>query len=172
MPNTLSGASRGAKIARAAKPAVLLFLSAFLALSCATRLAPIPEGMTSAEIIQKAQERSDVYDWKGARYYYSALLEKFPYEPNLVVTAMYELAYIEYKQDHYDAARAGFNAVIEKYSTPEGASLPQTWKILAEKVLAKLPAPKAPKTAGAAAPNAAAPDTATTSTSLAPASPD
>jgi len=122
----------------------ILFLALLLSVSCATKLAPIPEGISSAEIIQKAQERSDLYDWKGAQYYYKALLEKFPDDQVLTVTAMYELAFIEYKQGHYEAARAGFDAVIGKYSTPEGASLPQTWKILAEKMLAKLPAPAAP----------------------------
>ncbi len=118
----------------------ILLLAALLSVSCATRLPPIPEGISSAEIIQKAQERSDLYDWKGAQYYYKALLEKFPDDQNLVVSAMYELAFIEYKQGHYDSARAGFKAVLGKYASPEGAGLPLTWKILTDKVLAKLPA--------------------------------
>jgi len=112
-----------------------------LSVSCATKLPPIPEQISSAEIIQKAQERSDIYDWKGAQYYYKALLERYPEDANLVVTAMYELAFIEYKQNHFDAARAGFTAVLEKYKAPGGDALPQTWKILSEKVLAKLPKP-------------------------------
>lgn len=124
--------SQGATVA-------VLLLAAFLSISCATKLPPIPEGISSAEIIQKAQERSDIYDWKGAQYYYKALLEKFPDNQNLVVSAMYELAFIEYKQEHYDSARAGLNAVLGKYSSPEGSGLPLTWKILAEKVMAKLP---------------------------------
>lgn len=128
---------RGAKLAAVAAALFAVFLS----VSCATKLPPIPENISSAEIIQKAQERSDLNDWKGAQYYYKALLEKFPDDQALVVTAMYELAFIEYKQGHYEAARAGFTAVLEKYASPEGSSLPQTWKILAEKVMAKLPAP-------------------------------
>ncbi|HCO49593.1 MAG TPA: hypothetical protein DIT55_09310 [Spirochaetaceae bacterium] len=120
--------------------AAILLLAALLSTSCATKLPPIPEGISSAEIIQKAQERSDLYDWEGAQYYYKALLEKFPDDRNLVVSAMYELAFIEYKQGHYDSARAGLNAVLGKYASPEGAGLPLTWKILAEKVIAKLPA--------------------------------
>lgn len=110
--------------------------------SCATTLPPIREDISSAEIIQKAQERSDLYDWKGAKYYYMALLEKFPDDSTLVVTAMYELAFIEHKQGHTEAARAGFLAVLDKYTAPEGAQLSQTWKILSEKVLATFP--KAP----------------------------
>ena len=128
---------------RKAKFAMLcvLFIANLLA-SCATTLPPIRDDISSAELIQKAQERSDSYDWKGAKYYYMALLEKFPNDGTLVVTAMYELAFIENKQGHIEAARAGLQAVLDKYSAPEGSSLPQTWKILSEKVLAGLP--KAP----------------------------
>ncbi|MCE5256615.1 MAG: hypothetical protein LLF89_07205 [Spirochaetaceae bacterium] len=119
----------------------VLLLATIMATSCATKLPPIPAEITSAELVQKAQERSDVYDWKGAQYYYNALLERFPNDPELTVAATYELAFIEYKQGHYEKARAGFQAVLERYSAAGGESLPQTWKILAEKVLAKLPKP-------------------------------
>jgi hypothetical protein len=137
---------------RAAVAAVLLVaLLPFLALSCATQLPAIPEGMSSAEIIQKAQERSDDYDWKGARYYYQALLERFPNESNLVVTAMYELAFIEYKQGNKAQAIAGFKAVVAKYSVEGGQNLPTTWKILSEKLLGKLEPPASAPAAWAAA---------------------
>ncbi|MDX9826207.1 MAG: hypothetical protein RBT73_00505 [Spirochaetia bacterium] len=119
---------------------IILALS-LVFISCATRLAPVPEDASSAEIIQRAQERSDTYDWKGAQYYYRILQARFPNDLNLQATAMYELAFIEYKQGHNDAAKAGFQNVLALYETPEGASLPQTWKILTEKVMAKLPGP-------------------------------
>ncbi|MDX9784579.1 MAG: hypothetical protein RBT72_07500 [Spirochaetia bacterium] len=109
--------------------------------SCATKLEPVPENASSAEIIQRAQERSDIYDWRGAQYYYRTLQERFPDDLNLQATAMYELAFIEYKQGHDEAARAGFEQVLALYKSPQGASLPQTWKILTEKVMAKLPSP-------------------------------
>lgn len=120
---------------------VLAIAFAFFA-SCATKLPAIPEDFSAAQIIQRAQERSDLYDWKGATYYYSALLERFPDDPALEVTARYELAFIQYKQRHYQEARKGFTAVLEIYASPKGASLPRTWKILTEKVMAKLPPAK------------------------------
>lgn len=125
--------------------AFILLIPLFIA-SCATKLAPITEDMSSAQIIQKAQERSDIYDWKGAQYYYKALEERFPEDLNLKATAMYELAYIEYKQGHTEKARTGFQAVLALYSGPGGDSLPTTWKILSEKVMAKLPSPSTTST--------------------------
>lgn len=121
---------------------LMLAITYVLIASCATKLPAIPEGMTSAQIIQRAQERSDIYDWKGATYYYSTLLERFPDDATLEVTARYELAFIQYKQNRYQEARKGFVAVLEIYASPKGASLPQTWKILTEKVMAKLPPAK------------------------------
>ena len=58
--------------------ALIALVVSMLSTSCATKLPPISDEATSAEIIQKAQERSDLYDWKGAQYYYKALLEKIP----------------------------------------------------------------------------------------------
>ncbi|MCE1195288.1 hypothetical protein LWX53_02175 [bacterium] len=143
---------------------VAVCLAAAAIASCATKLPSIPEGASSAEIIQMAQNRSDLNDWKGAQHYYKALLEKFPNDPALTVAAMYELAFIEYKQEHWEAARAGLKAVLDKYAAPEGASLPQTWKILAEKVLAKLPKQAQAPTASPAAATVPAAAASTTTT--------
>jgi len=125
--------------ASAAAVALALLASVALGLSCATKFPPIPADMGSSELIQKAQERSDLNDWKGAKYYYNALLERFPNDPALTIEAMYELAFIEYKQGNYEKARAGMQAVLARYAAQDGDSLPQTWKILAEKVLEKIP---------------------------------
>lgn len=116
----------------------LIMLMFFLAMSCATKLPVIPDEYSASQIIQKAQERSDVYDWKGAQYCYRILLERYPDNPELVLEATYEIAFIEYKLGHKDTAKAGMQEVLEIYKGAEAASLPQTWKVLAEKILAKL----------------------------------
>jgi outer membrane protein assembly factor BamD (BamD/ComL family) len=109
-----------------------------LAVSCASLPPPIPEGATAAEIIQRAQDRSDLYDWKGAQYYYTAILERFPADKELIVTAKYELAFIEYKQGHDPEAIKGFEEILRMYEAPEGAALQARWKILSEKILEKI----------------------------------
>lgn len=114
---------------------VLVF---FAATSCATKLPAIPDDFSASQIIQKAQERSDVYDWEGAQYCYRILLERYADTPELVLEATYEIAFIEYKLGHKDTAKAGMQAVLEMYKGSDAASLPQTWKVLAEKILVKL----------------------------------
>jgi outer membrane protein assembly factor BamD (BamD/ComL family) len=110
--------------------------------SCASAPPPVPDDASSAVIIQKAQDRSDVNDWKGAQYYYNILLQRFSNDQDLVLNAQYELAFIEFKQGNYDKARAGFTAILEKYSAQGGDALPASWKILSQKVLDEIPKPK------------------------------
>jgi len=119
---------------------IILFLILVLN-SCATKPEPVLESASSAEIIQRAQEKSDIYDWKGAQFYYRTLQERFTDDLNLQATAMYELAFIEYKQGHEEAVRKGFQQVLALYESASGASLPQTSNILTEKAMAKLPSP-------------------------------
>lgn len=109
------------------------------AASCATTLAAIPEGAVPGVIIQRAQERSDVYDWKGAEHYYRILLERYSGTPELVCTAEYEIAFTKYKRGDYTGAREGFKTLLARYAAPGGSSLSPTWKILAEKVIAEMP---------------------------------
>ncbi|TXT50578.1 MAG: hypothetical protein FD137_294 [Spirochaetes bacterium] len=111
-----------------------------LVVSCASLPPPIPEGATAAEIIQRAQDRSDLYDWKGAQYYYMAILERFPADRELTVTAKYELAFIEYKQGHYAEATKGFEEILRMYEAPDGSALSARWKILSVKILEKIKA--------------------------------
>lgn len=126
-----------------------LFLASAGLSSCASTPPALPEDTSAAVIIQRAQERSDVYDWKGAEFYYRTLLERFPGDPALVCTAEYEIAFTKYKRGDYTGARAGFTALLERYAAPGGESLPQSWKNLAQKVLENMPAATPAKAASA-----------------------
>ncbi|MDP2790242.1 MAG: hypothetical protein Q8O15_00620 [Rectinemataceae bacterium] len=124
--------------------AVIAAIAAMLA-SCTSVPTSVPEDFTAAEIIQKAQEASDQYNYKASRFYYSTTLTRFGSEPVIAATCMYELAFISYKQGKYNDARKGFNELLDLYAKPENASLPSTYRILAIKVLAKLPPEKTVK---------------------------
>jgi len=66
--------------------------------SCASAPAPVPQDASPQKIIQLAQERYDAYDLDGASYYYQVLLERYGSDPNYMLNAKYELAFIEYKR--------------------------------------------------------------------------
>ncbi|MCX8013977.1 MAG: hypothetical protein N3A02_06770, partial [Rectinema sp.] len=82
-----------------------------------------------------------------AKYYYQILLERYGDDPAYRLNAQYEMAFIEYKKGNTELAIEGFRTVRARYDEPDGPKLPQTWKILAEKMLVKLgamPASPAP----------------------------
>jgi len=60
--------------------------------------APAPPDASAQKIIQLAQERYDAYDLNGAQYYYQVLLERYGSDPEYMLNAKYEMAFIEYKK--------------------------------------------------------------------------
>ncbi|MCX7774846.1 MAG: hypothetical protein N2067_01950 [Spirochaetaceae bacterium] len=107
-------------------------------LSCASFPPPVPEDASARTIIQRAQERYDLYDLKGARYYYTLLLERYGSDPDIVLNATYELAFIDYKEGKKAKAIEGFRKVVARYGEADAATLDPTWKALADMMLKKL----------------------------------
>ena len=112
-------------------PALTVILLLF---SCVTTVT-IGEDLSPAELIQRAQEASDRNRYNVAMQYYQALYDRNRNNIDLVITAEYEIAFIQYKQKHYKDAREGFNALLQYYNTPDEELLPQHFKILANIVL-------------------------------------
>jgi len=117
-----------------------LFFSA-----CATGRLNIPQNLSPSELIQRAQEASDKNRYNQALQYYQALLERNPTNIDLVCAAEYEIAFIHYKQTKYTRARAGFNALLERYNAPDGEYLPPQFKLLALKVLERIDEKEKPR---------------------------
>lgn len=116
-------------------PTLAAVLAAAFLSSCASKPPVIPEDATAMELIQRAQEASDRSDWAAAIVYYETARERFGSDPSVLVTCEYETAFIHYKQGKYALAEGEFLALIAKYESPEGASLPPRYLILARKVL-------------------------------------
>ena len=115
----------------------LLFLM-ILVSSCVTKPVVIPDDLTAAEIIQRAQEASDRNKYSVSLQYYETIIHRFPYDIDSVCAAEYEIAFIHYKQKKYDIARIEFNDLLERYNTPDEELLPPQFKILSLKILARI----------------------------------
>lgn len=118
---------------------LFLFLAASVALalfsSCASEPPAIPEDVSAAELIQRAQEASDRSDWETAIRYYETARARFGTDATVLVACEYETAFIHYKQGQFALAEEEFTALIAKYESAEGSSLPPSYLILARKVL-------------------------------------
>jgi tetratricopeptide (TPR) repeat protein len=116
----------------------LIFAAVLCLGACATGNLVIPEELTPAELIQRAQEASDRNRYSQALQYYTALLERNRTNIDLVCTAEYEIAFIYYKQKKYSQAKEDFNALLERYNAPGGDLLPPQFKRLATIVLERI----------------------------------
>ncbi|MCL2130338.1 MAG: hypothetical protein FWH35_08300 [Treponema sp.] len=117
---------------------ILIFLTAFWAVSCASKPVVIPYELTVMEMIQRAQEASDRNKYKVSLQYYETIIERFPYDIDNVCGAEYEIAFIHYKQKKYDIAKAEFNLLLDRYNTADEELLPPQFKILSNKILANI----------------------------------
>jgi DNA uptake lipoprotein len=110
-------------------------LAACLFVACAGAPKSIPDNLSARELVQRAQESSDSYNYEAAVAYYKALGQRYASDPLYKTTSDYELAFIAYKQGRYAEAKESLELLLAKYSGPEGASLPPQYQILAKKVL-------------------------------------
>jgi outer membrane protein assembly factor BamD (BamD/ComL family) len=111
---------------------------AALAVSCASAPKEIPQELTAREIVQRAQEASDQYNYKAATAYYRALLDRFGSDPSIACAAEYEISLIDYKLKRYDEARSGFESLLKRYEGEGAATLPPRYSVLAKKMLERI----------------------------------
>jgi outer membrane protein assembly factor BamD (BamD/ComL family) len=120
------------------KPRIAAALMAIFLFSACASTITISEDLSPAELIQRAQEASDRNRYNVALQYYEALLERNRNNTDLVITAEYEIAFINYKRGNYPLARSQLNSVLEYYDSPDEELLPQQFKRLAHIVLANI----------------------------------
>jgi len=118
--------------------AITVFIVTILTVSCATKPIVIPDNLTAAELIQRAQEASDRNRYNVSLQYYETILYRFPYDIDSVCAAEYEIAFIHYKQKKYDIAKVEFANLLERYNTPDEALLPPQFKILSLRILSNI----------------------------------
>jgi len=112
--------------------------AAALALSCAGAPKAIPEDLTARELVQRAQEASDKYNYKAATAYYEALRDRYGSDPSTACAADYEISFIQYKQKRYAEAKAGMESLLKRYEGEDAKTLPPRYSVLAKKILDRI----------------------------------
>jgi outer membrane protein assembly factor BamD (BamD/ComL family) len=124
---------------------ILPILAAALIVSaCATGSVVIPQNLSPAELIQRAQEASDKNKYPIALQYYEALRERNPTNTDMLCTAEYEIAFIHYKQKKYTLAKEELNALLERYNASDG-DMPPKFNMKAKKVLEQIEEKEKPR---------------------------
>ena len=132
----------------------MIAVTALLVLAgCAT--VEIADGLTPAELFQRAQEAAASNDFALSARYYQAFLDRypadeFPQEFPRRVWADYELAFLQYKQGYDETALQLFGELLDRYDGDNAAVLPTGPRTLAERVIGKIEASKVTEERGTA----------------------
>ncbi|MDR2900437.1 MAG: hypothetical protein LBV20_02805 [Treponema sp.] len=117
---------------------IFLLIPILFFAACTSGPIVVPDDMSPSEIIQRAQEASDRNRFDDAKQYYEVLLDRFGSSIDMVCTAEYEIAFLNYKQKNFTEAQSGFEQLLARYEGPDAILLPQHFRILAEKVMEKM----------------------------------
>jgi len=97
----------------------------------------IPEGLSQAELVQRAQDAADVSNWDAAILYYQTILERFPEERAARMEARYEVAFITYRRGEPQLALRLFQEILRDYEE-DGEGLPDWPRVLSEVLIEKI----------------------------------
>jgi len=116
----------------------LVFGALLLLASCQSAPEEIPEGLSKAQMFQRAQEEVDRRNYEQALRYYDEFIRRNPDDPGSIIEAEYEIAYIAYKQEEYDTAEEKFETLLEQYDGERADQLPEWPQVLAVKLLDRI----------------------------------
>lgn len=106
---------------------LLFCLGAALVLTaCQSTPDTIPEGLSQAELFQRAQEAYFDNNFEAARLYYETFLDRYPDDTENRIAARYEIAFIYYKEGRLDEAEQRFQSILERYADAEESAESET----------------------------------------------
>jgi len=118
--------------------------AALFVTACKSPPPPSMEGLTAAEIFQRAQDEAEKGSSEQAIRYYEAYRQLRPDDRERGAWASYEIAFLYYKMKKPDVALALVDELLAQYAAG-GTDLPPGPRILAEKLKTRIEAEKAPK---------------------------
>jgi outer membrane protein assembly factor BamD (BamD/ComL family) len=118
------------------------------AASCKSPPPPSMEGLSAAEIFQRAQDEAEKGNYEQAIRYYEAFRQVRPDDRERGAWASYEIAFLYHKMKNDDLALTLFDQLLAQYAA-EGSGLPPGPRVLAEKLRASIIEGRAPRAAPA-----------------------
>lgn len=113
--------------------------------SCASQPRTLPDGLTAAEIFQRAQDAADHGDYALGITFYQECQKRYPDDKSHMVWASYEIAFLYHKMGKNDKAATLIDALLTQYAN-QGDSVPPAPILLSQKLKDRLEAsiPKKP----------------------------
>ena len=133
------------KIVKRILLSVLCVTVLVLLASCATQSRTLPDGLTAAEIFQRAQDAADRGDYTLAITFYQTCQQRYPDDKDHMVWASYEIAFLYHKMGKNDKAATLIDALLTQYAN-QGDTVPPAPILLSQRLKDRLEAsiPKKP----------------------------
>jgi len=114
--------------------------------ACASQAKVVTDGLTAAEIFQRAQDAVSHGDYAAGIAYYTVVPKNFPDDVDHVTWAAYEIGFLYHKMGKNSTAMTMMKDLLARYDTA-GDTLPPGPKILAQKLIDRLSPAAAPAAA-------------------------
>lgn len=118
--------------------------AALFVAACKSPPPPSMEGLSAAEIFQRAQDEAEKGNSEQAIRYYEAYKQMRPDDRARGAWASYEIAFLYHKMKNDELALKLFDELLAQY-TAGGSDLPPGPRILAEKLKASIEQSRAPR---------------------------
>jgi len=130
---------------------VLACVAAAVLVSCASQPTTLPDGLSAAEVFQRAQDQVSVGNDAIAISFYEQVPQRFPDDTAHGAWASYEIAFLYHRMGQNAKALPLLKDLLDRYASA-GDTLPPGPRILAQKLQARLTAAaaKTPSTGAAA----------------------
>ena len=102
--------------------------------------ASIPETTTIAELSQSGQSALDESNYRAAEVYYQLIIDRFGEDMSARTSAEFEIAHMRLKKKAWADAASRLDAIIARYDSAGGASLPPEFLVLAKNDRKRIPA--------------------------------
>lgn len=119
-------------------PVLLSVVFVLIIAGCQSAPEEIPPNLSQMEMFQRAQEAADEDDYDQALRYYQEFIARYPDDESSIIEAEYEIAFIAYKQERYDEALSGFNAILASYDDGTGRQLPEWPRVLSARLIERI----------------------------------
>lgn len=101
-------------------PVWIIVLGLIILTACETVPESVPEGLTSAELFQRAQEYADNANYEAALLYTREIMVRFEDEPLTYITAQYHEALYLQQSGASEEAASAYDEILARYENETG----------------------------------------------------
>jgi outer membrane protein assembly factor BamD (BamD/ComL family) len=118
---------------QALRALLIVLIGVFVTIGCATVPTEVPEDLSPAELLQRAQEFADSRNYQAALAYNQAIMDRFPEDRVSYITAQYHRGLFHQRNGDFEIAIEQYEIILARFQAE--TNLPNWIRILSERRL-------------------------------------